>query len=246
MDLLIDLGNTRLKWATLDAGVLRPGGVFAHGDVALDAALAHEWGRLARVARVFAASVRGADEERRLDAYAHARFGQHVRFVRSPAQALGIRNAYAQPGTLGVDRFLALAALHAQDARPQVLASVGTALTVDALAADGTHLGGIILPSPTLMRASLHARTARIPPVDGHWHALPESTADGVHAGSLYAAAGAIDRFVAAAAARMEAAPSLFVTGGGAEELLPLLPTATRVHDLVLRGLARWAEADAG
>lgn len=241
MMLLIDLGNTRLKWATLAGAGLRPGGVFAHAGHELDARLRGEWNDLARPERVLVASVLDETRERLLDAHLRDRFGVAPRFVRSPAQALGVRNAYAEPARLGVDRFLALAALHAREPQAQLLASVGTAMTLDLLDAGGRHHGGLILPAPQLMRASLRSGTARVDVVEGRWSELPDNTADAVVSGSLQAAAGAVERFAQVAAQRLGRGPALFLTGGGAGELAALLPEARRVHDLVLEGLALWA-----
>src|SRR5690606_1380068 len=137
MMLLIDLGNTRLKWATLTGDRMQPGGVFAHAGHELDARLRGEWNDLARPARVLVASVLDEGREQQLAAHLRERFGVTAEFVRSPASALGLRNAYVEPARLGVDRFLALAALHAREPRAQLLASVGTAMTLDLLDADG-------------------------------------------------------------------------------------------------------------
>ena len=243
--LLIDLGNTRLKWATLAGGRMRPGGVFAHAGHELGARLRGEWNDLARPARVLVASVLDEERETQLDTYLRERFAVAAEFVRSPATALGVRNAYAEPARLGVDRFLALAALHARQAQPQLLASVGTAMTLDLLDADGRHHGGLILPAPQLMRASLRTGTARLDVIDGHWSEVPDNTADAVLSGSLYAAAGAVERFAQVATQRLGARPAMFLTGGGGEELAERLPAARRVHDLVLEGLALWAAVPA-
>jgi type III pantothenate kinase len=243
MKLLIDLGNTRLKWATWSQSRLQAGGVFAHAGQSLVTELRREWAELVRVDAVLIASVLTPAREQELDDFVRERFSLHAEFVRSPASALGLRNAYVEPARLGVDRFLALATLHAQRACAQVLASVGTALTVDALGADGVHHGGLILPAPQLMREAVLAGTARVGTAQGRYRELPDNTADAVVSGSLYAALGAIERFRASAAHRLGAEPVLHLTGGGADELAPLLPDALRAHDLVLRGLALWADS---
>jgi type III pantothenate kinase len=241
--LLVDLGNTRLKWATLAGQRMSAGGVFAHAGKPLLHDVRTEWSELAHVGGVLVASVVAPAREDELDAFVRERFGVHAQFVRSPAAALGVRNAYAEPARLGVDRFLALAALHAQRSRVQVMVSVGTALTLDALDADGIHHGGLIVASPHLMRETLLMHTARIGTVDGRCTEMPRSTADAVMTGSLYAAAGAIERFCASTARLLGAPPGLILTGGGADELAPLLGPFERAHDLVLHGLAMWAEA---
>jgi len=242
MKLLVDYGNTRFKWALLD-GALHVRGVFAHADVALHAALAREWRALQGIDGVFVASVVAPAREDELANFVRERFGLDAQFVRSPAAALGVRNAYAQPQRLGVDRFLALAAAHARAPRLQVLASVGTALTIDALAADGEHLGGLIVPSPALMRRAVVAGTARVDAREGRYRDWPASTDDGVFSGALFAAAGAIDRFRDALERRCGAQPALLLGGGGIDELEPLLGGVERAHDLVLHGLALWARA---
>jgi type III pantothenate kinase len=241
MKLLIDLGNTRLKWATAIDGQVRAGGVFAHSDVSLVSELRREWTDLARVEAVYVASVIAPAREEELDAFVRERFNLSAQFVRSPSAALGIRNAYAEPQRLGVDRFLALAAAHARRPRLQVLVGAGTALTVDALAADGEHLGGLIVASPLQMRRAVVAGTARVEALDGHCRELPRSTADAVVTGSLYAAAGAIERFRATLVQRFDIAPALLLSGGGGDEIAPLLGPVERAHDLVLHGLALWA-----
>lgn len=242
MKLLVDVGNTRLKWASVAGDArLRPGGVFAHTEGSLVTELRREWGALARVESAWVASVVSSAREEELAAFVRERFGLRAHFVRSPAVALGVRNAYAEPERLGVDRFLALAAAHAREARLQVLVSAGTALTVDALDAAGQHLGGLIVASPLAMRQAVVAGTARVDARGGQLRERPRSTADAVVTGSLYAAAGAIERFRASLVSPGEALPPLLLGGGGADELEPLLGQVERVHDLVLHGLALWA-----
>jgi type III pantothenate kinase len=244
MKLLVDLGNTRLKWATSAAGAMQPGGVFAHAGGALAAELRREWNGLGRVDGVLVASVVAPALEEDLEAFVRERFGRRADFLRSPPEALGVRNGYAEPARLGIDRFLALVAAHAQRPRAQVVASAGTALTIDVLGADGVHHGGLIVPGPRLMRQAVLAGTARVGAAQGRLRELPDNTADALASGACLAAAGAIDRCRAAAAARLGGLPALLLTGGGADELAPLLPDAERAHDLVLRGLAAWAVAD--
>lgn len=243
MNLLIDFGNTRIKWAHFDEGRLQAGGVFAHRAAAWIAELKREWSECTRVDRVLVASVVAAEREAELAALVQQRFGIGAEFLRSPAAALGVRNAYVHPERLGIDRFLAMAAAHAEHAGARVLISVGTAMTLDALDADGLHHGGLIVPSPQLMRESLFAGTARLVASEGQYEEMPGNTADAIVSGALDAAAGAIERFRATATRRFGHAPGLLLTGGGADELAPLIGCADRVHDLVLRGLALWGQA---
>ena len=181
------------------------------------------------------------------DALLHAlrdRYGADPQFVQSSAQACGVRNAYAQPQRLGVDRFLGMIAAHAQAHEPTVVASCGTALTLDALAADGRHLGGLIAPSPSLMQSALRGNTARLgEPGGAHLVELADNTVDAVESGTWLAGVALIERFVARGAERLGTAPVLILTGGGAAGLAELIKLPHRIDtELVLRGLARFAE----
>jgi type III pantothenate kinase len=245
MRLLLDLGNTRLKWA-LQA---QPDGWLARGAVDwqedLAAVLASAWTGLPRPARVIAASVVDVAREAQVAAVAEHLFTCTPTWLRTPAHACGVRNAYAEPQRLGVDRFLAMVAAHADGHAPCVLAGVGTALTLDALAGDGQHLGGLIAPGPRLMQQSLLDATARVRPErPGEIVELADNTADAVASGCWQAAAALVERFATRSAARFGTAPALILGGGDAAPLLSLLSLPARLsQDGVLRGLAVWANA---
>jgi type III pantothenate kinase len=242
MKLLIDLGNTRLKWALWDGAELRRGGAVAHaGNVPLD--FATLWKGISGVDSVCVASV--ADDAVEDDLARHSRelFALDPHFFVSIAAACGVRNAYAKPERLGVDRFLTLIAAHAHAQEPTVIASCGTALTLDALAADGRHLGGLIAPSPALMQTALRGNTARLGESGAaRIFELADNTADAVESGTRLAAVALIERFVARAGERFGATPALILTGGGAQSLAQLIALPHRIEaELVLRGLALFA-----
>lgn len=245
MRLLLDLGNTRLKWA-LQAqadGWLARGAVDWQEDIAT--ALASAWAGLPRPEQVIAASVVDVAREAQVATVAERLFACTPTWLRTPAHACGVRNAYAEPQRLGVDRFLAMVAAHADGHAPCVLAGVGTALTLDALAADGRHLGGLIAPGPRLMQQSLLDATARVRPErPGEIVELADNTADAVASGCWQAAAALVERFATRSAARFGTAPALILGGGDATPLLPLLSLPAKLsQDGVLRGLAVWANA---
>lgn len=242
MNLLIDLGNTRLKWALWGQGRRSMGGVFAHADTSLEAALSNNWTALPKPEAIFVASVVKSTLEEELTRLLESHFEQTAEFVRSPAQALGIRNAYAEPQRLGVDRFLGMAALHAAAPRAQILVSCGTALTLDALTAEGQHLGGLIAPSPTLMRRSLGTATARVGEHAGELVEIADNTADAAWSGCLLSTVALIERFRHQVAQRIGTPVAVVGDGGGLDEWLALLPDVERGRDLVLRGLALWSE----
>lgn len=242
MKLLLDLGNTRLKWAaaTADSWVAR-GAVAWDEDVPV--ALAQAWRGLARPQRVLGASVVDVSREAQLERAITESFERSVEWVRTPAEACGVRNAYAEPQRLGVDRFLAMVAARAAGQAPCVLAGIGTALTLDALAADGRHLGGLIAPGPLLMQQSLLGATVRVRPEHhGVIRDIADNTADAVTSGCWQAVAALIERFAANVATQTGEAQRLLLDGGDAAVLLPLLGMpAELAADSVLRGLNVWA-----
>ncbi|HET7358696.1 MAG TPA: type III pantothenate kinase [Rhodanobacteraceae bacterium] len=246
MNLLLDLGNTRLKWAPHgDSAALAAQACAWQDDMA--PALAAAWQTLALPTRVVAASVVDAAREAAVAAAVHARFGLDVQWVRTPAAACGVRNAYADADRLGIDRFLGMVAALDAGCAPCVLAGCGTALTLDALAADGRHLGGLIAPGPRLMQQAVQGATARVR-IDASAGAIVDSadnTADALLSGSWHAAAALVERFAARMADRLGGAPRLLLSGGDAGALAALIerPHVVRA-DAVLQGLAVWARAD--
>ncbi|MFC5437129.1 type III pantothenate kinase [Rhodanobacter umsongensis] len=244
MRLLLDMGNSRLKWALQAA----PSAWLAHGAVDwrqadVPAQLASAWATLPRPDNVFVASVVDSAREAELANVIERLFARVPHWLRTPAYAAGVHNAYAEPQRLGVDRFLTMVAALADGQAPCVLASVGTALTLDALATDGRHLGGLIAPGPLLMQHSLLTATARVRPErPGDIVELADNTADAVASGCWLAAAALTERFVAQMTLRFGSRPALILGGGDAARLAPLLSAPVRLkEDSVLRGLAVWA-----
>jgi len=229
---LFDLGNTRLKYAELQADGL-PGTpqALAHddGDAWLDG--------LPRGEVACIASVAPGDRRVALLEALGTRFGR-LHLVRTQSRFAGMRIAYDTPQHLGVDRFLAL--LSALDGGGVLLVGVGTALTVDLVDADGLHRGGRIAPSPALMREALHARAAVLPRQGGRYAEFADDTDHALASGCEGAALALVERSLARAQAMLGAPPALWLHGGGADALRDRLPVHRWVPDAVLRGLARW------
>lgn len=241
MRLLLDLGNTRLKWAIVSVGNWVARGAVAWDDD-VSAILAQAWQAQAPSPQVLGASVVDTLREAQIERVVAEVFSQPVTWVRTPAEACGVRIAYAEPQRLGVDRFLAMVAAHAAGASPCVLAGIGTALTLDALTADGKHLGGLIAPGPLLMQQSLYGATARVKPYQpGAIRDIADNTADAVVSGCWQAVAALIERFTMKVATQAGAAQRLLLDGGDAAALLPLLGIPAELGaDSVLRGLDVW------
>lgn len=246
MILLVDAGNTRLKWARLAADAGGPHEVHAaqHRDVP-----AGDWqGALVATGgtprRILVGNVAGPALAAELARFARAAWGVEPEFVAATRAAAGVVSAYARTDTLGVDRWLGMIAARHAAPTPCVVVNAGTAFTVDLVDGDGRHRGGCIVPGTRLMREALYARTSDVGAhaaqvgaavVDGYG----VSTAGCVEQGARLALAALADR-AGRDLERLAGAPGrTLVTGGDAAELLPLLArSAEHVPDLVLRGLA--------
>jgi type III pantothenate kinase len=235
---LFDLGNSRLKCAPLAGERAGPVTAVAHDGTAFAAG----WQAALPAACTRACIASVAPDALLAQLTVHlAGTGARVERVRTEATRAGVRIAYADPARLGVDRFLALLAAHAQGDGDALVVGVGTALTVDLLARDGRHLGGRIAPSPMLMREALHARASHLPATGGSYAAFAIDTADALASGCEGAALALVERSMQEAGHLLGNAPALLVHGGGAPALLPRLPGARDAPALVLDGLARWA-----
>ena len=244
MKFLLDLGNSRVKWAHASGGGLALIGAFAHepGTIPLaelDAAV----GAYVPEA-VWVASVAGSAATVAIGVWARQRWGIEARLARVERQAFGLVCGYHDPGQLGVDRWLALVAARSICRQSLCVVDAGTALTIDALSRRGRHLGGVILPGLALMRRALATGTGSLPTVTGDRSpAIAASTPEAIIAGTEHAACGAIERFHGAVTARLHESPKLLLTGGDAPVLAELLNLPGQHEpDLVLHGLARFAE----
>jgi type III pantothenate kinase len=249
--LLVDIGNSRIKWARVDGGRLGPRRAAAHlgwgvadyGRRLFGRAPAARGGR--GIEAVLVSSVAGPKVNRALAAAAR-RAGARTRFVKVPRRGGGLTVGYAEPWRLGVDRFVAAVGAHALFASvPVCVVGVGTAMTIDLVGADGRHRGGVIIPGPTLMVETLLDRTHGIRRrarggtrvVVGR-SLFGRSTRAGIAQGARYAAAATIDQAVEQARGLVGRRPLVVLTGGGAPAVRGLLRCHwVMVPDLVLRGL---------
>ncbi|HEU0187432.1 MAG TPA: type III pantothenate kinase [Gallionellaceae bacterium] len=232
MILLIDAGNSRCKWALLESGRWLQQGAASHDEwEALRATLQ----ALPRPARMLVANVAGEAVAQRLRELAAA-WACPVRFAATRAAQCGVRNLYAQPAQLGVDRWLALLAAWQRERRACLVVNCGTATTVDALSDDGEFLGGLILPGLALMRQSLAQGTAQLGLQAGELQDFPRNTADAIHSGAMRATIGAIQQQHARLLARGPV--RCLLSGGAAGEIEAHLGLpCERVDNLVLHGL---------
>lgn len=235
MKLLLDAGNSRLKWGVHDGQGWLAQGAVSHEAIATLAAQWAAW----PIRSVHAASVaRPAVAEALQQAAPCA-----VQWVRAAAAFADVRNHYRNPAEQGADRWLAVLAARSLCRADVVVACAGTALTVEALTAEGDYLGGLILPGQALMLRSLAQGTAQLDRQAGTVQPFPQGTEDALASGVLAAQCGAIERMCRQLAGHTgRAVPQVLLTGGDAAVIAAQLAVpATMVDNLVLMGLLRVA-----
>jgi type III pantothenate kinase len=249
--LLVDIGNTRIKWARLEGARLGRSRAAVHSTWSSTSYDRRLFGRGARPTSLWVTSVAGPRVNRALAAAAR-RAGVAAQFVSVPRSGGGVKVGYLEPWRLGSDRFVAAVGARALFPRtPVCVVGLGTAMTIDLLGGDGRHRGGVIIPAPALMVDTLLTRTHGIQRRAqggraGRAAALfARSTRAGLEQGARYAAAALIDRAVDEAQALLRRKPLVVLTGGQAAAVRPLLRSPwVVVPDLVLRGLAVLARRD--
>ena len=236
--LAIDAGNSRIKWGVHEDGSWRVQGWVATKRAAR---LAREWRKLPGPDAFLAANVAGERVARTIMAAAR-RSGRRVHFVKGAGSQCGVRNSYDRPAQLGADRWAALIGARYLHRGPCVVVNAGTTMTVDALAADGVFLGGMIVAGPDLMRGSLARGTAQLRARRGSFTYFPARTVDAIESGTVNALAGAVERMLHFMRQAGQEAPLTVLSGGAAPLLAPHLNGAVEVVDnLVLEGLVRIA-----
>ena len=251
MILLLDVGNSRIKWAALQDGKLIRTGSGPHNKYNPRALVGNDWHDLPRPHRVIVSNVAGRAFPGEFDELIKGTWQIRAEYITPAHNAFGVINAYRDPGRLGADRWAALIAARHEFTGALYVVDCGTALTLDMLAANGQHLGGLIIPGFSMMQSALLERTAGISSDPGSSHdndgaILPNDTREAVHGGGLYAAVAVIDRVIddVSHALGIENITGV-ITGGDALLLRPLLKRKY-IHEphLVLKGLAVIAGSD--
>jgi type III pantothenate kinase len=230
--LVIDAGNTRIKWGLCDGGRWLSAGFVDTEDCA---GLSSRLGHVPQ--HIIISNVAGGEVEAGLLAQLSGA-GKRIHVISSLGAQCGVRNSYRNPAQLGTDRWAALIGARRLGAGAKLVVVAGTAMTIDALTAEGVFLGGVIVPGLTLMHSALHANTAQLGVPPGQIDAFPKETGDAIASGAIQASVGAVLRLREALRAHVQAEPDCIVSGGAARLLAPHLPFPAAIQDnLVLDGL---------
>ena len=244
MILVIDVGNTRLKWAWLTSTGLSDQQAVVHRDAkaGMWTAALFESGQKPR--RVLISNVAGPAMEKTLARMTKKAFKVAAEFVTAAPEFDGLLNGYLDPKLLGADRWLALVGAWTKTRSALCVVDAGTAVKVDSIDASGHHLGGLIVPGIHMMREALMTKTSDIaraaeqstPSLAG---VLANNTVGAVSRGAVFALAGMADRAAEVIEQSTGVKPKLFITGGEAGMITGTMRSRDEiVPDLVLQGLA--------
>ena len=235
MKLLVDAGNSRLKWRLAQGGQ-----VIAEGVGRLDDAnpMPGLEANSAEIAAVAVSTVAAEDKRLALQAFLERRTGAPVRFYWSEPERGGLVNAYTDYPKMGADRWHGMYGAWAVYRQGVAVVDAGSAVTVDYVDGSGQHLGGFILPGLQMMLRSLKNDAARIGfDPDQVLETSPgHSTGECVNHGLAWLSAAMVGRVHADV--RKFSLERILVTGGDADRLLGLGLSAEIRPQLVLDGLA--------
>lgn len=244
MILLVDIGNSRIKWTTIKSKVMADSENFPRSKTGIKMALTKAWKNLEGITTVFVSNVAGEKTAGQLTEWVEKNWQITPTFIDSEKKRFGVINSYEQPQRLGVDRWLAIVAARQHAKNVTCVIDCGTAITIDIVTEKGIHQGGLILPGLSLIKQTLADNTNA--PIDSveenEFTFLATNTHSAVHAGTLYAVTATLENLITDIQQNFNNQVRFLITGGDAEQLIELLPQ-TLIHepDLVLKGLALYA-----
>ena len=241
--LLLDGGNSQLKWAWVENGTFSEVGRAPYRDLTQ---LGEEWLQFAdEDVKIVGCAVCGSAKK----AMVEEQLTRPVEWLSSMPQALGIRNHYRRPEEHGSDRWFNALGSRRFTQNACVVVSCGTAITTDALTEDNHYLGGTIMPGFHLMKEAMALKTANLNRPIGKVYPFPTTTPNAIASGMMDAVCGALMMMHGRLKDKTgEGKPvDIIITGGGAARVVQALPESF-VHDnqvkivdnLVIHGLLHW------
>jgi len=256
VNLLIDLGNSRIKWCLYNSVENKFGldGAMLNDKSELPALFSEHWSHLDSPGRVVVSNVSGQQLAEILDAWVEQEWHIETEYVKTEAISFGVSNAYSDYPSLGVDRWMVIIAAWQRfrgQEKAVCVVDCGTATTIDGISAAGQHLGGFIIPGYTTMQEMLLNSTSDIelaekilPKESSPVKELPSinfpaSTEEGVNSGCYLAMISIIDSVVTSMQEDYGKQVNCIITGGNAEFVVEQLAGRFEYEPgLVLHGLA--------
>lgn len=240
MNLLIDLGNSCCKFAIEKKGQIEKFESQKYGPFGKLYTVKSLSSPFNEAKAVIISSVLSTEMNAQIkDTLTEDGFG-NVYFLDPMENSFGVSLAYADPSTLGVDRVAALIGAKEKYSGSSCIVDVGTAVTIDALDAKGTHQGGVIFPGVAAMSKSLLSATKIVTEhtAEVDFNVLSNTTENAIHSGCMSALVGGIEYVVNKMASNYDAFDQVILTGGDAKLVETYLSRAVIIDCmLVLDGL---------
>ncbi len=243
MNILIDIGNTRIKWCIDSKGNIGKSQAIDYKKDGFINRLQSSWQKLSHPKTIAISSVSAEQVSLKIIALAKKNWPRiKVLIAKTSSYALSVTNAYSQPEKLGVDRWMGLIALRHCYPGNSCIVGCGTAITIDNLDENGHHLGGLISPGIQLMKQSLFQGTENLSFIEQNYPVgLSNATEPAIFSGILYAVVGLIEKSIR----NLCLCDTLILTGGDAELLAKYLDYESIIEpDFVLKGLSLYCKGE--
>ena len=159
MSLLVDVGNSRIKWANSNNLTIDNHGSFTLKQLSLGESLDSHWQQIKNPKHVWISNVAGKDIAHTLSDFIKHKWGINPVFAKVQRERSGVVNGYEDANQLGIDRWLAIVAAWNKYHAPTCIVDCGTAITIDGISQSGRHIGGLIIPGIDLLLNTLNTAT---------------------------------------------------------------------------------------
>ena len=238
MILVVDIGNTQVKWATTEGD-----GWVVQGQCPLKAIdrLALYWSDLSAPTKIVISNVAGSKVASAVDS-AMSFWSVLPYWVEANKEQCGVKNSYLIPHHLGSDRWAAVIGAKSLNLGNVVAVCAGTATTIHGLTSEGVFLGGLIIPGYDLAHRSLSSSTAKLTEAEGSFSRFPVSTRDAITSGVIRATCKTVESFCDDMEAEGYGNVQIVLSGGAAFKLKNAFvrPIINR-EDLIFLGLLKIA-----
>ena len=238
MILEVDAGNTRIKWRVFLDDIVQSRGVVANEDI-------ESWLRkldqTPLLDKIRMSSVSDRSIVKRIALYSSQRKCLFFE-AKSEKETAGVFCGYADPSTMGVDRWMAIVAAYNRFRLPCVIVDAGSAITLDVVDGSGQHLGGYIMPGLEMVQKALLAGTKNVSikllDMRHSGCLLPgQSTQQCVVRGQLLMLKSMVES-IAESIQDQKMATQIILTGGNGEQLATIFDDLVYFEpELVLDGL---------
>jgi len=237
--LLVDVGNTRLKWASSINGKIIGKNLFVWRPGTLKESLGSQWYDLDQPEAVLISNVAGGAVRDTLSAWCEKNWKVEPIFATVEDVCCGVKNSYPEPEKLGVDRWLAMIAAWNSCKKNVCVIDCGSAVTIDVVNANGQHEGGMISPGLGLSGRALTDNTHALTVEERKsFPLLANNTEDAINSGCYHQLIGSIHHVLQKIGEQFSSDMEYMITGGDAELVMIALDiNMSHEPDLVLNGL---------